>query len=455
MAAESSALNQFLATILCNILMASYGASVSWAGPNFLILESDDTPLQSGKLSTVESSIVVSIPCLGAIISTIFYTFMLDRLGRKLLLLSLAVPQLLSWVTMLIATNVYHLYAARFFSGFIGGGLYIVVPIYVYEISEARVRGTLASMLILIYNSGILFGFVIANYLDYFGQIKINIILPIIFLAAFNYFPETPEYLLKRNQKIAAEKSRNFYRGIKNVRTLEMKKVDENDKTYEKIESESTTISFADFCNPAAKKATIIALFLGALNQLCGAFSMLNYTNKIFESAGSTIPSNTASIIVACVQLFANFITMILVDRAGRKILISISALGTAAGLIGMGMFDLFKDQLSEYTWIPVVAFSTIILMASIGMSPLTFVILAEILPKKIKNTVTFLSLEIIWILAFVLLSFYPTLTVVIGMYNCMFMFATCCIIGTVFYITVLPETKGKSYEEIIRVLQK
>lgn len=120
-----------------------------------------------------------------------------------------------------------------------------------------------------------------------------------------------------------------------------------------------------------------------------------------------------------------------------------------------MGMFDLYKEQLIAYTWIPVTAFSTIILMASIGMSPLTFVILAEILPKKIKNTVTLLSLEIIWILAFVLLSFYPTLTVVIGMYNCMFMFATCCIIGTVFYITVLPETKGKSYDEIIRILEK
>lgn len=59
-------------------------------------------------------------------------------------------------------------------------------------------------MLILVYNAGVLFGFVIANYLDYYGQIKINIILPIIFLAAFNYFPETPEYLLKRNQNIVS-----------------------------------------------------------------------------------------------------------------------------------------------------------------------------------------------------------------------------------------------------------
>lgn len=126
-------------------------------------------------------------------------------------------------------------------------------------------------MLILIYNGGVLFGFVIASFFDYFGQIKINIMLPIIFLAAFNYFPETPEYLLKRNQKIvrelhflvlhfwypllpflmqlqAAEKSRNFYRGIKNPRSLELKKVVEHDKAYEKIESDSTSLSLSDFC---------------------------------------------------------------------------------------------------------------------------------------------------------------------------------------------------------------
>lgn len=123
--------------------------------------------------------------------------------------------------------------------------------------SVRRVRGTLGACLILIYNAGVLFGFVIASFLDYFGQIKINILLPVIFLAVFNYFPETPEWLNRRNQKTAAEKSRNFYRGIKNSRALEMKKVDEQEKTYEKIENENTSLSFADFC-----KRTSMTLFI-------------------------------------------------------------------------------------------------------------------------------------------------------------------------------------------------
>lgn len=185
----------------------------------------------------------------------------------------------------------------------------------------------------------------------------------------------------------------------------------QQEKVYEKIETESTRLSFADFCTyliehvlrsknfgivnqimiynlitgtPAAKKATLIAIFLGALNQFCGVFVMTSYTNKIFEDAGSTMPSNTASIIVAAVQLLANCVTMILVDRAGRKILICISASGTAVGLVCMGLYDLYKGQLAEFRWISIASFSMIIFMASIGMLPLTYVILSEILPKKV-----------------------------------------------------------------------
>lgn len=119
-------------------------------------------------------------------------------------------------------------------------------------------------------NIGTVFGFVIASYFDYYGQIKINIAFPILFLILINYFPETPEYLLRRNQRIvsmitsqhdynlssylshfhfqSAEKSRNFYRGIRAPPSLEMKRFNEPEKTYEKIEHDSTGLSLSDFC---------------------------------------------------------------------------------------------------------------------------------------------------------------------------------------------------------------
>lgn len=121
------------------------------------------------------------------------------------------------------------------------------------------------------------------------------------------------------------------------------------------------------------------------MNQFCGAFSMLNYTNKIFAEAGSTLSGSSCSVIVAIVQLSANFLAMTLVDRAGRRLLMTVSAIGTSIGLFSMGLYDLYKDQLTEHRWIPIVSFSTIILMSSAGMLPLTYVILSEIMPKNVS----------------------------------------------------------------------
>ncbi|XP_055295908.1 facilitated trehalose transporter Tret1-like [Sitodiplosis mosellana] len=182
---------------------------------------------------------------------------------------------------------------------------------------------------------------------------------------------------------------------------------------------------------------------------------MMNYTNKIFAEAGSTLTESTSSIIVAFVMMIANFLAMVLVDRAGRKLLMTASAFATSLSLISMGLYDSFKQSLTEHRWIPIAAFSMIILFSSIGMLPLTFVILSELIPKKIKNIIILLALECLWGLAFALVSFFPILTATFGTSMCMFFLATCCMLGALFYLMVLPETKGKTYEEIIQALAK
>lgn len=121
---------------------------------------------------------------------------------------------------------------------------------------------------------------------------------------------------------------------------------------------------------------------------------MLNYTTQIFEDAGSTLSANTSSIIVASAQLLANVLTMALVDRAGRKILVILSALGCAFGLISMGLYDIYKLSLDDYKWIPIASFSTIILTGSVGVVPLTYVIISEVLPKKVISIIINLIIE-------------------------------------------------------------
>lgn len=83
-----------------NILAATYGAACAWAGPNFMLLTSDETPIESGPLSKSEAALVVSIPCFGAILASLFYSLAIDRFSRRVHLVSIAIPQLVTIISI-------------------------------------------------------------------------------------------------------------------------------------------------------------------------------------------------------------------------------------------------------------------------------------------------------------------------------------------------------------------
>lgn len=186
----------------------------------------------------------------------------------------------------------------------------------------------------------------------------------------------------------AAENSLIFYRNYgKPSKGSEYLK-----KEIHKLRSVSSTdenrLTFTDFTTPFAKKALVIGVSLVALNQFCGCFTMLSYTAKIFEESGSNLAPNTSAIIVAVIQLCGTYISTILVDRSGRKLLLSVSAVGIGLGLTCLGSYILFKTQgynLDSLSWIPIACFSFIIFIGAVGVLTLPFLVIAEIMPEKVK----------------------------------------------------------------------
>lgn len=112
----------------------------------------------------------------------------------------------------------------------------------------------------------------------------------------------------------------------------------------------------------------------------------MTYTQAIFEEAGSTLSPNVSAIIVSLVQMAANVLSIVVVDRIDRKKLYSFSAICTAIGLAALGLHSLYKEHLTEYASIPILAFSFTIFVASCGILPLHYVILVEVMPKKVKR---------------------------------------------------------------------
>lgn len=126
-----------------------------------------------------------------------------------------------------------------------------------------------------------------------------------------------------------------------------------------------------------------------AINQFSGCFALLNYSATIFRDSGSDISPNTSSIIIASIQCIGTYVATILVDKVGRKLLLTISASATSIGLAIMGTYsylDKLNFDLHHFNWVPVCSLSFVIFIASIGILPLPFIVLAEVLPNKVAH---------------------------------------------------------------------
>lgn len=124
-----------------------------------------------------------------------------------------------------------------------------------------------------------------------------------------------------------------------------------------------------------------------ALNQFCGIFAMLNFTATIFQQSGSTLSPNVSSIIIAGIQIVGSLLPTLLVDKLGRKMLMGTSAFGTSLGLTVLGVYTLLKSEginVESCNWIPLLAFSFVILIANLGLMTLPFMIVSELSHPKV-----------------------------------------------------------------------
>lgn len=461
---NSGIIYQYGATLCGNVIAIAYGSGCGWPSAAYSVLNSNaETPLQSGSMNVDELSWMVSLMCIGGFIGNIFYGCITNRYGRKLPLLSLAMPMTISWCLIIYATSPVYLYAARMLCGFAGAGAFIFLPLFVAEISEDRVRGSLGSLLVLSCNIGILIAFTCGNYLNYTVQPVVLVALPILFFVTFSFFPESPQYLMKIGKEEEAEQSLRFYRNVRPSTSdetepfkSELEKLRLSNQTLRKSH-ENTTVTWSDLTSVSARKAITIGVVLVWLNQFCGCFAMLNYTANIFAESGSNLSPNMSAIIVGIIQLFGAYMSTFLVDRAGRKILFTISSGGTAIGLSCLGSYTYLKTlgfAMDGWSWIPIVSFSFCIFIASWGVLTLPFLVIAELTPEKIRGIGTSICMALLWIFAFLMIKYLPILSGAFGMHGCMGFFASCSFVGCLFCIFVLPETKGKSFEEILRMLE-
>lgn len=438
-------------TALCaTLITATAGTCYGWPSPTLQLLKSEDSPI---KITSAQGSWITSIMILCSALTPIPSAYLADRFGRKTTLLLGAIPFIIGWVLVIVANSVEILYVARMFSGLGYGIVYTVAPMYTGEIATNEVRGALSTLITLMNKVGILAQYCIGPYVSMRTLAGINLILPISFVLTFIFLPESPYYYLKFERSERAERSlRNLRQG--DIR-LELKNIEIN--VQEDMKNKG---SWSDLLTEATnRKSMWISLGVFTIQQWCGSAAVVAYSQHIFHNTASQMESHHQSIILGCVQVATCVVSVILVDRVGRKPLLLLSALGVGLmnGTVGTYFyFDKFhKDGVESLHWVPLVAIVIYIVCYAIGLSTVPYVILGEMFPTNVKLYASCIAHIYTGISMFAVQKLYQVVEDAWGTYTVFWGFSAFSLLGLVYMIIVLPETKGKSFASIQAKLRR
>ncbi|KAH8267474.1 hypothetical protein KR018_007198 [Drosophila ironensis] len=443
---------QLLTTLLINVISISHGIGIGWLSPTLRKLQLD-SPVGFRIESEFEVSWVGSMLGMGSVTGNILVGSLLGRLGSKRCLLLIAIPHSCLWILVYCAQSVEYLYAGRLLGGICGGGMYIVHPIFLSEIADANIRGTFSAMVMLSVNVGVLVGYIMGTHLAYYTIPWIVLVLPAFyFISVLLFIKESPMHLIRNGQFSAAERSFRYYKNIKDSdnivdQTRAMEEFEHMKIALTKGDKLKDSITVKDFLTRPALRAYGPALVLLIANQFSGLFTMVNYMSDIFAQSGSSMDPNTCTIIIGAVQILGTYVTTLLCDICGRKLLMLVSTAGVAISLTAFGFFTQYArtHDVSDYSWVPLLLMSLDIFLGNIGLVGCFFVSLVEIFPVKIRAKAASIAIVVCSCFVFLMLNIFPICMKQWGISATMWSCAGITASSFAYFTFFLKETKGKS----------
>lgn len=397
--------------------------------------------------------LAMSIALAGCLLGALTAGALADGYGRKPLLIVSAFIFLISAYGTGAYDDFVLFLIARFIGGIAIGIASGLSPMYIAEISPAEIRGKLVSLNQLAIVVGILFAQIVNWALagdDQLWNVEMGwrwmfwaeAFPAVLFLILAVIIPESPRWLAMNNKKEKAK--RVFARiGGEAYAEHELKVIDSTPK--QKAEGGLSLL----FSKPYRFVLTI-GIVMAVFQQWCGTNVIFNYAQEIFQGAGYDVDNTFINIVVTGIaNLIFTFVAIYTVDRLGRRALMLIGAGGLATIYLLLGACYYF--QVSGIFMVVLVVLAIACYAMSLG--PVTWVLLSEIFPGKIRGVAVATSTFALWMGSFTLTYSFPFLNQGLGTCGTFWIYTAICAVGFVYFYRVLPETKGASLEELEKKL--
>lgn len=425
---------------------------LGWSSPVIFKISQENSTDYDFPVNVSQGDWVSSVINLGAAAVCFPIGLIMDAIGRKKTMLCLVLPFTLGWLLITFASNIGMLIAGRFITGVAGGAFCVTAPAYTSEIAQDSIRGTLGSYFQLMITIGILFAYAVGSYTSVFVFNLLCTAIPIIFGIVFFFMPESPNFLVVKGRDDEARDALIRLRGRSYDVDYEL-----NNLKLKADEAKNNPTSFLSaITKKTAVKAIVICYALMLFQQLSGINAVIFNTSQIFDSAGATLDAAISTIIIGVIQVIATFISSLVVDKLGRRILLLLSALVMCVCSTALGVFFFLKDThggessiVQAISWLPLLSLSLFIIAFSLGFGPIPWMMAGDLCLIDIKAFVGSTAGTLNWLLSFTVTSTFNSLNTAIGSGQVFWLFAGIMVLGFVFIFFVVPETKGKSVDEI------
>ncbi|CAH1283190.1 unnamed protein product [Diabrotica balteata] len=441
---------QILAAVSGTISAISDGMQYGWTSPTIPVLLSEDTPL---KVTPEQAEWLESVLMIGACCGLPATMYLVDKVGRKKSLITSITVTALAWIVMATAPKIEYIYAARFCAGMAGDMAFVAAPMYIAEIADQKIRGFLASLIYIMMLTGILIVYCVGPFVPIWVPCLLGVLINLIGLTIFLFQPESPYYLLYKNKYEEAKQS------LRKLRKRDDIEDELRDITVAIERQKNEKGRFQDLILiPSNRKALIIMVMLNSSQHASSISVMLMNLQSILEEAGSTyIPAYTGAILFSATMFIAAMSASLAIDNFGRRMLLCISGVMAGITLIIIGIYFTLKNSgvdTKSFSWLPLAMVLVYAASFKFGIGLVPVVMTAELFPAKVKAfgmTLSDLSYVGFCVIS---LQIYHGLRHAFGIHVPFFIFACSCFCTVIFTLCYIPETKGKTLEEIQMILK-
>ena len=392
----------------------------------------------------------------GCMIGVIFAGFLSDKFGRKKVLILSAILFFISAVGSSIPNNLIQFVLARLIGGVGVGIASMLSPMYISEIAPAKIRGTLVTL----YQLAIVIGINLVYYinlqiassgdaqwnLDIGWRIMLGseVIPALLFFILLFFIPESPRWLASKGK---IDRAKAIIEKI-NGQNKSAELLNEIQDSF-KEEKGSILILFTS----GLRMAIVVGVFLAFFSQITGINAIIYYAPEIFKNIGFGADSAMfQTVIIGTVNTIFTFVAIAFIDKYGRRTLLLWGISGMIICLGGVGL--MFHFELSSGPWLLLFILGFI---ASFAMSlgPIPWVLISEIFPTKFRGVAMSISILMVWIGVVLITQLTPILLESVGGAFTFWIFMFNAIVLIIFTYIMIPETKGKTLEEIAKMWKK